>query len=419
MSGAEERHASWLELFFDLVVVVAVIQLAHRLAHPTWPDVALFVVLYYAIWSVWTALTLYSNVRGERTRMLSMLIGMFGIAVMAAAAPDVAREMGTGGTHEGWFIVAYIISRTSASRSLQRAGAIMTAWPAAQLGAGLTPWIASSWVEGPWRYVLWGIGVLLDLGFSMARGRRPERMIEELNEQIRRRLKRDRRLHVSRRPLPDPDHYAPAVLEPAHLGERLGLFVIIVLGEAVMQVVLAASGQSWGPELGLAALAGFGLIVSLWWITLQYGLSAVPGATERGLKAYIALPAHFAMTAGLTATAAGLGVVAAEPGAHLHAGSGWVLGGGLAVYFAASAALGVAMRASRRWIWGWAVPSVLVPPIVAAVSGLLPGWLVVVLLLLVALWRVAYRHRGGPVTDTAPDAGPGTAPDTAPDTASA
>ncbi|WP_346114734.1 low temperature requirement protein A, partial [Nonomuraea maheshkhaliensis] len=373
MSQAEERHASWLELFFDLVVVVAVIQLAHRLAHPTWPDVALFVVLYYAVWSVWTALTLYSNVRGERTRTLSMLIGMFGIAVMAAAAPDVARETGTGGTHEGWFIAAYIISRTSASRSLQRAGAIMTAWPAAQLGAGLTPWIASSWVEGPWRYVLWGIGVLLDLGFSVARGRRPERMIEELNEQIRRRLKRDRRLHVSRRPLPDPDRYTPAVLEPAHLGERLGLFVIIVLGEAVMQVVMAASGQSWGPELALAALAGFGLIVSLWWITLQYGLSAVPGATERGLKAYVALPAHFAMTAGLTATAAGLGVVAAEPGAHLHGGSGWVLGGGLAVYFAASAALGVALRASRRWIWGWAVPSVLVPPIVAAVSGLLPG----------------------------------------------
>ncbi|MEV0162280.1 low temperature requirement protein A [Nonomuraea fuscirosea] len=401
MSAAEERHASWLELFFDLVVVVAVIQLAHRLAHPTWPDVALFVVLYYAVWSVWTALTLYSNVRAERTRMLSMLIGMFGIAVMAAAAPDVAREMDAGGTHDGWFIAAYIVSRSSASRSLQRAGAIMTAWPAAQLGAGLTPWIASIWVEGPWRYVMWGIGVLLDLGFSVARGRRPERMIEELNEQIRRRMKRDRHLIRSR---PAPGQYAPAVLEPVHLGERLGLFVIIVLGEAVMQVVLAASGQSWGPELALAALAGFGLIVSLWWITLQYGLSAVPGAAERGLKAYVALPAHFAMTAGLTATAAGLGVVAAEPGAHLHGGVGWVLGGGLAVYFAASAALGLALRAERRWIWGWAVPSVLVPPIVAAVSGLLPGWLVVVLLLLVALWRVAYRHRGGEAPGTAPDA---------------
>src|ERR1041384_1797741 len=65
-----------------------------------------------------------------------------------------------------------------------------------------------------------------------------------------------------------------AVLDPAHLGERLGLFVIIVLGEAVMQVVIASSGLSWDWPLGLAAVAGFGLIVSLWWLTLQYGLSA-------------------------------------------------------------------------------------------------------------------------------------------------
>ena len=51
VSEAGERHASWLELFFDLVVVVAVAQLAHGLHHPTWGAVALFVLLYYAVWS--------------------------------------------------------------------------------------------------------------------------------------------------------------------------------------------------------------------------------------------------------------------------------------------------------------------------------------------------------------------------------
>lgn len=400
MSEAGERHASWLELFFDLVVVVAVAQLAHRLTHPTWPDVALFVLLYYAVWSVWTTLTLYSNVRGERTRVRSMLIGMFGIAVMAAAAPDVAHELTTGGTHDGWFIAAYTVSRISAAQSLQRAGTIMTAWPAAQLGAGLVPWFASIWVDtSPWRYILWGLGVALDLIFSVIRSRRPERMIEEVREQARRLEERQRRAGGPRR---QAGEFTTAVIEPAHLGERLGLFVIIVLGEAVMQVVMSSSGHDWGPQLALAALAGFGLIVSLWWLTLQYGLSAVPGATERGLKAYVALPAHFAMTAGITATAAGLGVVATEPAEHLHGGVGWVLGGGLAVYFAASMVLGLAVRAERRWIWGWAVPSVLAPLAVAGVSGLVAGWLVVALLLLVALWRVAYRpRRGGPLQSAA------------------
>ncbi|MFG1706184.1 hypothetical protein ACFLIM_23605 [Nonomuraea sp. M3C6] len=108
------------------------------------------------------------------------------------------------------------------------------------------------------------------------------------------------------------------------------------------------------------------------------------------------------MTAGITATAAGLGVVATEPGAHLHGGVGWVLGGGLAVYFAASTALGVATRAEPRWIWGWAVPSVVAPLAVAAVSGLVQAWAVVALLLAVALWRVVYRPRGGSVQDVVP-----------------
>ncbi|MFG1695378.1 low temperature requirement protein A [Nonomuraea sp. NPDC049309] len=399
MSQPGERHASWLELFFDLVVVVAVVQLAHRLAHPTWAGVALFVLLYYAVWNAWTSLTLYSNVRGESAGVRNMLVGMAGIAVMAAAAPDVAHEMPGGGTHDVWFIAAYIIARISASRSLQRAGTVLTAWPAAQLGAGLTPWIVSFWVEGTGRYVLWALGVVLDLAFSILSGRSPERLLAEVSARARRAEARMLRRAAARRggtaearPRPVPQ-VAPAVLELAHLGERLGLFVIIVLGEAVMQVVLASSGRTWEPELGLAALAGFGLICSLWWLTLQYGLSAVPGATESGLKPYVALPAHFVMTAGITATAAGLGAVAAAPAEHLHGGVGWVLGGGLALYFAASMAMGLAMRAERRWIWGWAVPSVLAALIVAGVSALLPGWLVVALLLVPALWLVGYRHR--------------------------
>ncbi|MEV0347899.1 low temperature requirement protein A [Nonomuraea sp. NPDC050680] len=393
-NGAGERHASWLELFFDLVVVVAVAQLAHRLQHPTWGDVALFVVLYYAVWSIWTSLTLYSNVRAEKTHLRSMLIGMFGIAVMAAAAPDVAHAIPGVGTHDKWFIAAYITCRISASRSIQAAGTVMTAWPAAQLGAGLTPWFASLGVEGEWRYYLWGLGIALDVAFSVAQSRRPERLVKELTVQADRLRARELRRAARRGKILEArylDTPKVAVLDPAHLGERLGLFVIIVLGEAVMQVVMASSGLSWDWPLGLAAVAGFGLIVSLWWLTLQYGLSAVPDIHERGLKPYIALPAHYAMTAGITATAAGLGVVASAPAEHLHGGISWVLCGGLAVYFAASTVLGLASRAGRRWIWGWAVPSIVVPLLVAGIAGLVPAWSVVALLLGVALWRVVYK----------------------------
>ncbi|MFI9591854.1 hypothetical protein [Nonomuraea sp. NPDC052265] len=58
---------------------------------------------------------------------------------------------------------------------------------------------------------------------------------------------------------------------------------------------------------------------------------------------------------------------------------------------AASAVLGVALRAGWRWIWGWAVPTALAPLGVAALSGAVPGYVSVTLLLAVALWRLVDR----------------------------
>ncbi|MEU0566779.1 low temperature requirement protein A [Nonomuraea sp. NPDC005983] len=127
--------------------------------------------------------------------------------------------------------------------------------------------------------------------------RRPEHLIAQLQAQADRMRARDLRRGLLGRPAHEIGTPKAAVLDPAHLGERLGLFVIIVLGEAVMQVVLASSGRDWDWPLGL--------IVSLWWLTLRYGLSAVPEVHERGLRPRVALPAHFAMAAGITATVAG------------------------------------------------------------------------------------------------------------------
>ncbi|MFI6290354.1 low temperature requirement protein A [Nonomuraea sp. NPDC050790] len=393
MTETAERHASWLELFFDLVVVVAVAQLAHRLLHPTWADVALFVMLYYAIWSIWTSFTIYANVRADKTRTRAMLIGMFGIAVMAAAAPDVAHAVPGGGNHDDWFAAAYVVCRVSGSRSIQSSGAIVTSWPAAQLGAGLAPWIVSFWVAAPATYWLWALGILLDLIFTFHQARHPERLMEGLRAQAERLRQRGRRQENTgrRRPPRETPAFYEAVLHPAHLGERLGLFVIIVLGEAVMQIVVEASGQDWGTPLKLAAAASFALVVCLWWMTLQYGVTAVPEAGERGLPPWVALPAHYVMTAGLVAAAAGLGAAVAAPAEHLHPGIRWVLCAGLAVYFAASTVIGVATGARRLWIWAWAVPATAVPVLLGLLGGPLPAWAVVAVLLVAALWRVAYR----------------------------
>ena len=58
-----ERHASWLELFFDLTVVAAAIQVSHRLHDAeSLGQVAACGAVFYAVWSVWTAFSVYVNV---------------------------------------------------------------------------------------------------------------------------------------------------------------------------------------------------------------------------------------------------------------------------------------------------------------------------------------------------------------------
>ena len=233
-------------------------------------------MLYYAIWSVWVSFTLYANVSAQRTRQRAMLTAMFGIAVMAAAVPRAVHEQ------EQIFAIAYVACRLLAAASWRGTGAILTSWPAAQAGAGLVPWVVSIWVDTPARYWLWGLGVLADIVVSALQSRNPGQIFaryrnraEQMKERYADRPDRLRRV---------PD-VVEARLDTSHLGERLGLFVIMVLGEAVAQVVNVA-GADWSRTLWWDVLAGFGLLVCLWWLTLEYGSTGAtrygPGRLRRG-----------------------------------------------------------------------------------------------------------------------------------------
>ncbi|GIF53071.1 low temperature requirement protein LtrA [Asanoa ferruginea] len=373
-SPAAERHASWLELFFDLVVVVAVAQLAHQLeGSPGLRDVGLFVVLFYAVWSVWTSFTLYANVAATRTRTRAMLVAMFGIAVMAAAIPQAAGDRGEA------FAVAYVCCRWLGIISWRRTGQLLFSWPAAQAGAGFVPWVVSIWVQPPARYWLWTAGVVLDIAVSAFQGSRGPQLID--------RMRRSTSTRGASRQL------RPAQLDPAHFGERLGLFVIIVLGEAVAQVVMAASDAEWHRSLFVAAIAGFGLLICLWWLTLEYGAMAVPRYSEHRIEAWLALPAHFTMTLGITAVAAGLGMLAEDPAGPLEFASRWVLCGGLALYFLTTTIVGFVTGAPRGWLLWRALPATLVPILLGVFAGPLQARWLALILVAAALWQVRYARR--------------------------
>ena len=90
LDDEDERHATWLELFFDLVFVVAVAQLADGLAaDPSVHGFLVFAGLFVPVWWAWVGYTFYADRfdTDDRLHRILMIAGMFGVAVLATVDP--------------------------------------------------------------------------------------------------------------------------------------------------------------------------------------------------------------------------------------------------------------------------------------------------------------------------------------------
>ncbi|GAA1544653.1 low temperature requirement protein A [Kribbella lupini] len=406
--STEERHASWLELFFDLTVVAAAAQIAHRLhGAESIGQVAACAAMFYAIWSVWTTTSVYANVAGERTRQRAVLRTMLGIAVMAAAVPGVFPELLPGEHHDApegrtaVFVVAFLLCRTIAARSAARDGQVVAFWPATQ-SIMATPWVVSLFVPETIAYWLWGVSIVVDLAFSMVGAGNPH-AVEEMTERARQRQQQNaqreqrrlarliqRGISPDRLPSPRANLLSVAQVERGHLDERLGLFVIIVLGEALAQVVAANTELAWTPAVIASSLAGFLILVQLWQLTSLYGFTPAPRRTA-SLEPWQALPAHLGVTASVVAIAAGFGGLIPAAAEHLHTKDRWFVFGGLALYVVTSVVAALFGRAPLKWYLGWALPSLLVLAAVAVFGHPLPAWSLALIAYGVLVWFSAYN----------------------------
>ncbi|GCD93141.1 low temperature requirement protein A [Embleya hyalina] len=318
-SERAEQRATWTELFFDLVVVAGVAQLAHLLHDPSPDDVALYALLYPALWIAWTGFTVRGSVEGERAAVPAMLVGMLGMAVLASSVADIRDGSGTV------FILAYVALRWFAGH-LWQGGAITIAmdWPLAQLGIGTTPWLISLWVDAPARYGLWALGLVLDflILFTVSGTRTLGAATRRVDRLLRRRADRER--------TPAPSVEAAYTNTP-HLAERLGLYVIIVLGEGVSQVVSAASDTTRDPGTLGTALGAFALLVGVWSLSLLQGFAGIPHLRAGVLPLRRTMLLHGVSTGLVGALAAGLGVAVAARGA-VPSGNRWLLCGAVAAW---------------------------------------------------------------------------------------
>ncbi len=357
-----ERHASWAELFFDLVVVAGAAALAHVLGST--PDAAalgLYALLFLAFWLSWTTFMLYGNVAAGKTRVVRLMIGMFGLGVMVASVPGVAHS---ALHHDGdvrpltVFAVAYIATRVYGSRSWRR-GEVLLDFPVVQHWAGLLPWIASLWADQRWTLVLWAVGIGLDLLlFLVVPG-------DKILKQAQSRFAARRR---SRRDVPG-GRGTPVIhgvsVDPAHFAERLGLFMIIVLGESVVQVVGAAADVHYDVGLLASGLASFVLLAGMFGLSVVYGYAGLPHLRAGRIPTRAALGLHCLVTGVVATVAASLSTVMKSGSDPLPDQGRWLLCGAIAAYFALGVVTGVASRSSNplrtvsRIITGIALPLLL------------------------------------------------------------
>ncbi|MGC4770603.1 low temperature requirement protein A [Micromonospora sp. DT44] len=364
------RAATPLELFFDLCFVVAVAQAASALHHDVAEghlDHALrsYLMVFFAIWWSWMNFTWFASAydTDDDVYRITTLVQITGALILAAGVPRAFAE--------GDFTVityGYVVMRLAAVVQWSRAAAGDPAHRAAArryaIGVAVVQlgWLLRLALPDDWGIVTFLLLALADLLVPA----------------------------VAERPGMTPWH-------PGHIGERYGLFTLIVLGEAVLAISVAIQTGLDAGEHGLWALAAVGAVIvyALWWLYFDRPVEAPDRLPYSLIWGY----GHYLIFAAIAAVGAGLPVVV-DHERHLAHVSGTTAAYAVAVPLAVFL-LTVWVLHVRRQQHGAVVVAY---PVVAGVALLVPlgpapvPVLALLLVALVAVTVVLRKRDAGAVT---------------------
>ena len=308
------------ELFFDLVYVFAITQLAHLLLEQlSWRGAGQTAILLLAVWWAWIYTAWITNWFHPDHRVVRALLlaTMLLSLVMSVALPDAFGRRGlvfaaayvVMQTGRSLFAIAALGSQPGLRRNFQR----ILAWSAASGAA----WLAGGLAAGQWRDWIWLAAVAIEYGGPAAGFYTPG---------LGRSLTSD------------------WTIEGSHLAERCQLFIMIALGESIVDTGVAASRPdlTFTPPVVSALVLAFLSSVALWWVYFDRSASAStrtitsaadPGRLGRSAYTYFHLP----MVAGIIVAAVGDELVIGRPGGRARLAVSVVILGGPALYLAGHA----------------------------------------------------------------------------------
>jgi low temperature requirement protein LtrA len=368
--GDPKRHATWLELFFDLVFVVAITEVANLLHKPLDDTTfALYLLLYVPIYWAWVGHTVYAN-RFD-TDDLVFRLATFGMMVAALCMAVPISTITEGGTevYAGGYLAARLLLIGLYARAWWHIPEArpMTGWYLKGFGLAALCWVASLFVPPPARYMLWVAGLTIDF----------------VTPWIKRSM-------LARYPL-----------HQEHFPERMGLFTIIVLGESIIATEAGLSSvKAEGPWITTAVM-GFLIMACIWWLYFTFVQHAkLDKALRHGLT-YIYV--HLPLTAGISMLAVAIGHLVKEA-AHAtpRVDSMVLLGLGSAMFLASFFQMmwRIDRRHMRRNLIAAFVVAIVATIALAIVgTGLAPTWVVGILLSLFVSLVVLDMQYGMPASD--------------------
>ncbi len=298
-----DRHATWLELFYDLAFAISVDALCQRLnQHVSALALIQFTALFLIIWWAWLGHAVYDT-RFDSDDFIQRLLtfGLMLAAVGLALEVPGAFEDGSQG-----FALSYILARSCLLALYLRAYYYATevrnisAFYLKGFGLGWFCWIISLFLPVPLKYFFWAIGLVIEFATPW------------LGRPI---LKN-------------------APVDTTHLPERLATFLLIVLGEMLLVIAGGVREEHLAGVALVVAFLAFCLIVCIWWVYFTFFDEAPFVRNLSSGQPYIY--AHMPILIGIMVEAVGLEQAvsqAREPALKVQAL--WLLGLGIGLWLLA------------------------------------------------------------------------------------
>ncbi|MDG4797249.1 low temperature requirement protein A [Micromonospora sp. WMMD1082] len=297
-----------LELFFDLVYVVALALISQNLADDiSWTMAVQALILLAAVWWTWTITTLVTDLYDpDRTEIKALIVTvMFGVLLMTTAIPKAFGDRGLVfaasyvAIHLGRGV--FLLLTVRSDPHIRRRAVRILSW----FAVSAVPWIIGAFVSDDARLALWLLALGIDyLGLRLAY------------------------------PVPGLGTVPTAHrrLTADHLSERYQQFYTIALGDAILVMGMAYSERHSHAENSIALVVAFVTTLLLWRVYVHKAGELLPLAIQTARN-----PSHFwntapythlLMVSGVVTTAAGFKLVLQElPARTPPAWAAIILGG--------------------------------------------------------------------------------------------